>query len=145
MVRFFEIVEFSLDQNNLTTDAYSNDAITKIGCRISTSDSAFNGLIDDVMVFNRTLSGDEIQTLFNFGNLSYDAAGNLTQDQRGYEYEYDYENRIVKITKGTQTKAEFAYDALGRRIRKIDSAASETTLYYHNYNWQVLYLRQLHR
>ena len=33
---------------------------------------------------------------------------------------------------------KFAYDALGRRIRKIDSAASETTLYYYNYNWQVL-------
>jgi len=27
---------------------------------------------------------------------------------------------------------------LGRRIRKIDSVASETTLYYNNYNWQVL-------
>jgi RHS repeat-associated protein len=34
--------------------------------------------------------------------------------------------------------AEFAYDALGRRIRKIDSIADETTLYYYNNNWQVL-------
>ena len=31
-----------------------------------------------------------------------------------------------------------AYDALGRRIRKFDSDANETTHYYHNYNWQVL-------
>jgi len=34
--------------------------------------------------------------------------------------------------------AEFAYDALGRRIRKIDSIANETTFYYYNNNWQVL-------
>jgi len=27
---------------------------------------------------------------------------------------------------------------LSKRIRKIDSVASETTLYYNNYNWQVL-------
>ena len=32
-------------------------------------------------------------------NLSYDSAGNLTADKDGYEYQYDYENRIVKITK----------------------------------------------
>ena len=35
--------------------------------------------------------------------------------------------------------AEFAYDALGRRIRKIDSVAGQTTYYYNNYKWQVLY------
>ncbi|MCD4737473.1 MAG: hypothetical protein K8R53_15625 [Bacteroidales bacterium] len=35
---------------------------------------------------------------------------------------------------------EYAYDALGRRIRKIDRVANpdETTLYYYNNNWQVL-------
>ncbi len=48
-------------------------------------------------------------------NLTYDAAGSLTKDRQGYEYEYDYENRNVKITKAGQTKAEFAYDALGRK------------------------------
>jgi len=54
-------------------------------------------------------------------------------------YEYDYENRIVKITKDGNDIAEFAYDALGRRIRKIDSVAGDTTYYYNNYKWQVLY------
>ena len=68
---------------------------------------------------------------------SYDGNGNLTDDSM-YKYHYDRENRIVKITKDSNNIAEFAYDALGRRIRKIDSAAGETTLYYHNYNWQVL-------
>ena len=42
-------------------------------------------------------------------------AGNLTTDKDGYQYEYDYENRIVRITKDGNDIAEFAYDALGRR------------------------------
>jgi len=71
-------------------------------------------------------------------SLAYDAAGNLATDNQGYAYSYDYENRIVKITKDSNDIAEFAYDALGRRARKIDSVASETTLYYYNNNWQVL-------
>ena len=71
-------------------------------------------------------------------NLSYDSAGNLTADKDGCEYQYDYENRIVKITKDGNDIAEFAYDCLGRRIRKIDSVAGTTTLYYYNDNWQVL-------
>jgi len=70
--------------------------------------------------------------------LEYDAAGNLTKDRLGYGYSYDYENRIVKVTKDNNDIAEFPYDALGRRIRKVDSNAGETTLYYYNDNWQVL-------
>ena len=31
-------------------------------------------------------------------NLTYDEAGNLTTDPNGYEYSYDYENRLIKIT-----------------------------------------------
>jgi hypothetical protein len=42
--------------------------------------------------------------------MSYDNAGNLTADKDGYEYQYDYENRIVKITKDGNYIAEFAYD-----------------------------------
>ena len=58
--------------------------------------------------------------------------------RQGYEYEYDYENRIVKITKAGQTKAEFAYDALGRRIEKKDLVdPNNTRRYYYNYNWQT--------
>ncbi|MHC4155973.1 MAG: hypothetical protein ACYST6_13755 [Planctomycetota bacterium] len=52
-------------------------------------------------------------------NLSYDNAGNLTTDKDGYEYQYDYENRIVKITKDGNDIAEFPYDALGRRIGSV--------------------------
>jgi len=71
-------------------------------------------------------------------SLAYDAAGNLTLDKDGYKYKYDYENRIVKITKDGNDIAKFAYDALGRRIRKTDHVADTNTLYYYNTGWQVL-------
>jgi len=72
-------------------------------------------------------------------NLSHDAAGNLTTDKDGYQHQYDYENRLVKILDDSNnTVAEYAYDALGRRIKKVDSKAGETTVYYYNNNWQVM-------
>jgi len=68
-----------------------------------------------------------------------DAAGNLTTDRQGYTYEYDYENRITKILKsGPTTVAEYSYDALGRRVRKIDSVASVTRLYYYDKDWRAI-------
>jgi len=72
-------------------------------------------------------------------SLTYDAAGNLTTDKDGYRYEYDYENRIVLIKDVNNADlAEFAYDALGRRIRKRDTVADTNNIYYYNDNWQVL-------
>ncbi|HUT31498.1 MAG TPA: hypothetical protein VMX13_17010 [Sedimentisphaerales bacterium] len=59
-------------------------------------------------------------------NLSYDSAGNLTADKDGYEHEYDYENRIVKITKDGNDIREFACDVPGRRIIKMESVARTT-------------------
>jgi YD repeat-containing protein len=67
----------------------------------------------------------------------YDNAGNLTKDWRSYQYQYDYENRITKITKDGNDIAEFAYDSLGRRIRKIDSGANETTVYCYGSNYPL--------
>lgn len=42
-------------------------------------------------------------------SLTYDKAGNLTTDKDSYEYEYDYENRIVKIAKDSNDIAEDAH------------------------------------
>jgi len=68
-----------------------------------------------------------------------DPAGNLIADANGYQYEYDYENRITKIEdSNSNTIAEYAYDAMGRRIKKTDSVADETIYYYYSTDWQVL-------
>ena len=48
------------------------------------------------------------------------------------------EARSSTIIKSVQSKAEYAYDALSRRIKKVDSIADETTLYYYDNKWQVL-------
>lgn len=48
-------------------------------------------------------------------SLDYDAAG----DQDGYDYQYDYENRLVKVSLDGNYIAEFSCDALGRRVEKL--------------------------
>ena len=83
---------------------------------------------------NFVVDGDTNRYMSIGGNsISHDDAGNLTADKDGYAYEYDYENRIVKIQDSSSNDVvEYAYNALGRRIRVIDSKASTTTLYYYN-------------
>jgi RHS repeat-associated protein len=57
----------------------------------------------------------------------YDAAGNLIDDQT-YIYEWDYENRLMSVTKKSDiTVAWFKYDAFGRRIERVTSDGTTTT------------------
>ena len=68
-------------------------------------------------------------------------ASNMTRDNRGYTYAYDYENRITEVKNASDTTiAEYAYDALGRRIRKIDytGTTDDVTYCYYSDRWQVL-------
>jgi RHS repeat-associated protein len=51
-------------------------------------------------------------------SFTYDANGNLLDDGV-QQYEWDVENRLVKITKGSHI-TEFEYDPLGRRSRIIE-------------------------
>lgn len=48
--------------------------------------------------------------------IQYDAAGNLTADGN-HTYQYDYANRLVAVDNGNT--AQYTYDPLGRRIRKV--------------------------
>ena len=56
-------------EGTMTTDPLSNDATTKIGCvHEETSDSYyFNGTIDDLRIYNRVLSAEEVQELYEEG------------------------------------------------------------------------------
>ena len=62
-------------------------------------------------------------------NLTYDAAGNLTNDEvAGHSYGYDSENRLVSVDGGST--ASYAYDHLNRRYKK--TVGSTVT----HYVWQ---------
>ncbi len=110
-----------------------------------------DGMLDEVMVFNQVLTPMQIRRLADpspsgeYGKfeIEHDDAGNLTADHRGYSYEYDSENRMSRVyididedgeyNDGTDTKiAQFTYDALGRRIEKVDAIADKTTRYYYD-------------
>jgi RHS repeat-associated protein len=121
------MAEYGVDETNeiFTMDDLGNRDLVNLR-----DDSNEDYVIDNITNRYTSVGGD---------NLEYDKAGNLTKDKDGYEYEYDYENRITKIKKnGTITVAQFAYDALGCRIRKTDSIADTNTLYYYGSGWQVL-------
>jgi RHS repeat-associated protein len=51
--------------------------------------------------------------------FSHDDNGNLSEDGQGYSYAYDYRNRLAKVEDyESSIVAEYAFDALGRRISK---------------------------
>lgn len=63
----------------------------------------------------------------------YDLAGNLTANEYGYQFVYDYENRLIEVKDkeaGHTTLASYTYDALGHRIKQVKNG--RTTLYYYD-------------
>jgi RHS repeat-associated protein len=58
---------------------------------------------------------------------SYDAAGNLTNDNVGHTYTYDAESRIAQIN---GAGAGYTYDADGNRVRKDVSGQPSTEYFY---------------
>ena len=77
-------------------------------------------------------------------SLSYDDAGNLTQDENGYMYSWDHDNHLTEVKDSSlNLVAEYVYDALGRRVRKTEyinggtSTSQVQTDYYYN-GWQLL-------
>lgn len=72
---------------------------------------------------------DEYITITDTGmhTATYDLNGNLTNDSR-HAYQYDYENRLTGVDNGTT--AVYAYDALGRRVKKV--TMTDTQYYYYD-------------
>lgn len=54
---------------------------------------------------------------------TYDANGNLT-NRSGIDFKYDAENRLVKVSQGSQYVARMAYDGDGKRAKRVDSYGS---------------------
>jgi len=65
--------------------------------------------------------------------LTYDNNGNLIDDGTN-AYEYEYENRLVRVIRQSDSVVlgEYEYDALGRRVE--EQASGATTAYYYDEN-----------
>ncbi len=79
-----------------------NDGLTKIGCRNNVNESPFSGTIDEVAIFNRALSSEEIQQHYQNGLSG-----------RGYPVDF----RIMAIR-----KIESAISEKREALERIDAA-----------------------
>jgi RHS repeat-associated protein len=66
---------------------------------------------------------------------TYDLNGNMTANGLGQSYQWDAENRLVKITYADNSKTEFTYDGLSRRVRITERNASNTITADKRYLW----------
>jgi RHS repeat-associated protein len=70
-------------------------------------------------------------------SITHDDNGNLSEDEHGYGYTYDYRNRLIEATDpNSDTIAEYTFDALGRRISK--TVGSETTYFFYDMAGRVI-------
>ena len=133
------------------TDTQTSEAAYDLIIGGDGTDWPFDGVIDDVRVFDRALSAAEVEALYELGNthddeapLAYDKNGNLTRTREDVRLEYDTFNRLKAVKSATQTLAEYVYDASNRRMEKVvsnggvpgDSNLNGTTRYYYH-GWRV--------
>jgi RHS repeat-associated protein len=73
---------------------------------------------------------NQITSIAGASAPTYDAAGNMKTDDRGYEYTYNAWNQITQVRDSNgKLLATYVYDALGRRITQTENG-STTDLYY---------------
>jgi RHS repeat-associated protein len=65
----------------------------------------------------------------------YDFNGNLIDNGSGQTYEWDAENRLVKITYADQTSTEFRYDGQSRRVGITEKDAARVVTSEKRYLW----------
>ena len=88
----------------------------EIGRNYHGSSYSFDGLMDDVRIYDRALSADEIATL------------------TGTTYKYDDAGQLIRQTDAAGTPTEYRYDSLGRMAETLlPEAAGQTALGSVNY------------
>ncbi|MFA7237211.1 MAG: hypothetical protein WC058_10125 [Phycisphaeraceae bacterium] len=64
--------------------------------------------------------------------VEYSKTGNLTKNSGSYHFFYDRTHQLTRIEDASNNAvASYAYDALGRRIERVDEKASTTLRFYH--------------
>jgi RHS repeat-associated protein len=70
-------------------------------------------------------------------NYSHDDNGNLSVDENGNSYFYDYRNRLIEVQDpNSDTIAEYTFDALGRRIEKV--VGDDSTYFFYDPQGRVI-------
>ncbi len=91
----------------------------------------WNSITENTVATTHTYNDIHELTAVGGSSLSYDANGNLTTNDNGDDYSWDFDNRMT----GADTDAvagndvTFEYDALGRRVRKDNG--SDDVVYVH--------------
>jgi len=84
------------------TEAFVMDALgNRTGDQTLREDGAVNFTVD---------SATNRYTAIGGNSISHDEAGNLTVDKEGYQYPYDYENRVVKIEDSSSSRRTMGSD-----------------------------------
>jgi len=100
-------------------------------------DGSTEGFVYDALGNRLTVTHDGTPTTYTVNELNqytavgsttytYDANGNMTSKTEGGEtttYEYEYENRLIRVTTPTET-IEYAYDAFGLRCARTGAGGT---------------------
>ena len=115
------------------TVGYSYDAV---GNRLSRTEGTSERRYDYAPDAN------QLETIGNSA-LTYDARGNLREDRSGSRsFDYDPTNRMSAFYRNSELRAEYDYDADGRRIRKrlsrADSDGTRSVRFLYNTDGQLV-------
>jgi RHS repeat-associated protein len=133
-------------RTNDPAENYTIDGLYRLTNAVYNQRTLTHGFVYDDLGNRLTFDENANQTTYGYNGVneltkkdsaqvSYDKNGNLTKDAEGYTYHYDRQNKLTKIKKTSDSVdvAAYAYDALGRRIERIDSVADPdvtTRCYY---------------
>jgi RHS repeat-associated protein len=92
----------------------------------------WNSTVIDGTTQSRTHSDSDQLEVIAGDNLTYDPRGNQLTDNRGNEYTWDLDNRIVEADGTGYSNIEYRYDALGRRIVRDQGTNQEVLLWWNN-------------
>jgi len=110
----------------VTGSATENYAYDQVGNRTSSHQSA-----------TYTTTGFNKLTATANATYTYDANGNMTSkvDTAGtWVYEWDFENRLKKVTRPDGQNVVYRYDGLGRRVERLPSNGISTKFIYDGLN-----------
>ena len=115
-------------------NAYAYDDIGNL--LYSADNSATNTYVSN----NRNQYASILRNSATPRETSYDLDGNLTRHGE-WTYTYDSGNRLVSVSSNGPTVATFAYDAQGRRVKKV--AVDGTHRYFYD-GWLLVYEHVVH-